>query len=53
MKIEYKIALVALLMIFGLELFALSRHIDGTLFSVAIGGIGAIVGYIFKSGRNA
>ena len=48
MKTEYKIVVMALLMIFGLELFALSKGIDGTVFSAAIGGIGAIIGYILK-----
>ena len=48
MKPKYLIAILAILVIGGLEAFALSREIDGTLFSAATAGIGAIVGYVIK-----
>jgi len=48
MKTEYKLVLIALLMIFVLEFYALSMGIDGMLFAAAVGGIGAIAGYIIK-----
>ena len=48
MKPKYLIAILAILVIGGLEAFALSREIDGTLFSAATAGIGAIAGYVIK-----
>ena len=48
MKAKYKVAVLAILVIAGLEVFALSQGIDGSLFAAATAGIGAIVGYVFK-----
>jgi hypothetical protein len=53
MKTEHKIVLIAILMIFGLEFYALSMGIDGTLFAAAVGGISAIAGYVIKGRRNS
>ena len=47
MNAKYKLAILAILIIGSLETFALSQGIDGTMFAVAVGGIGAIVGYAF------
>ena len=46
---KYRFAVFAVLVIAALEAYALSLGIDGTLFSTATAGIGAIAGYILKS----
>ena len=53
MKTEYKIALIAILMIFGLEVLALSKGIDGAVLTASVGAIGVIVGYVVKSAIGA
>ena len=49
MKAKYVVALFAITVVGALEAFALSKGIDGTLFSAATAGIGAIAGYVLKS----
>ena len=49
MRNEHKIAVLALFMIFGLEVLALSKGIDGVALSASIGGVGAIAGYVLKA----
>ena len=49
MKPQLWIALFGIVMIVGLELFALSKGIDGTAMSASAAGIGGIVGYVLKS----
>lgn len=49
MKTQYKIAVLGILVLAGLEAYALSQGIDGTLFSAATAGIGGIVGYVLKN----
>jgi len=48
MSAKYWIALFAIAVIGGLEAYALSQGIDGTLFSTAAAGIGGIAGYVLK-----
>ena len=48
MKTKYWIAIFAITVIGFLEWYALSKGIDGTLFSAATAGIGGIVGYVLK-----
>ena len=48
MKSQYLFAVFAVLVIAALEAYALSEGIDGTLFSAATAGIGAIAGYVLK-----
>ena len=52
MKSKYWVAVFGIIVIAALEFFALSRGIDGTLFSTATAGIGGIVGYIIKRGSG-
>ena len=52
MKAKYKIAALGILVIGALEAFALYQGVDGTLFSAATAGIGAIVGYVLRTGRT-
>ena len=52
MKPKYIIAILALLIIGGLEFYALSKGINGTLFGAATAGVGAIAGYVLKSDNN-
>ena len=53
MRTEHKLALVALLLIFGLETIALFKGIDGTLFAAAVGGISGIAGYVIKGRQKS
>ena len=48
MKGKYWVAIFAIIVIGSLEAYALSKGIDGTLFSAATAGIGGIVGYVLK-----
>ena len=52
MRAEHKIALVALLLVVLLELVALSRGIDGTMFAASTGTIGGICGYVLRGVKN-
>ena len=52
MKSRYWVAVFAILAIAALEFYALSKGIDGTLFSAATAGIGGIVGYVLKSAKS-
>ena len=52
MKSKYKVAILAILVIAGLEAFALAQGVDGVLFSAATAGVGAIVGYVFKGSTD-
>ena len=52
MKSKYIVALFAISVIGGLEAYALYQGIDGTLFSAATAGIGAVAGYIIKAGSK-
>ena len=52
MKAQYKVAVFAILVIGALEAFALYQGVDGTLFSAATAGIGAITGYVLKGSKN-
>ena len=53
MKAKYKIAVLGILVIAGLEAFALAQGVDGSLFAAATAGVGAIVGYVFKGSDKA
>lgn len=53
MKAKYWIALVAIIVIGLLEVFALSKGIDGTLFSAATAGIGGIVGWVVRGSKSS
>ena len=48
MKTKYWVAVFAISVIGALEWYALSKGIDGTLFSTAAAGIGGIAGYVLK-----
>ena len=48
MRTKYVVAGLAIIVIGLLEAYALSKGIDGTLFSTATAGIGAITGYVLK-----
>lgn len=50
---KFIIALVGILVIGLLEALALYKGIDGTIFSAATAGVGAIVGYVLKSSNKA
>ena len=52
MKPKYIVAILALLIIGGLEFYALSKGIDGTLFAAAVGAISAISGYVIRGMKN-
>ena len=45
---ELEIAVIGIGAIFFLEVIALLKEIDGQLFGLAIGGIGVIIGWVFK-----
>ena len=49
MKTQYWIAIFGIVVIAGLEIFALHKGIDGTALSASSAGIGGIVGYILKT----
>jgi len=49
MKTKHRIAIFGIASILILNLYALSQGIDGISMGLAFGGIGAIVGYFFKS----
>jgi hypothetical protein len=53
MKTEYKLALLGLLLVAGLEVFALAQGIDGTMFAASVGGIGTIVGYVLRGAKKS
>lgn len=50
MKLQAKIALLAaaMVLIFALELVALTKGIDGTALAASFAGIGGIAGYVLK-----
>ena len=48
MKTQYKIAILGILAIFALEMFALSQGVNGAMFAAATAGIGAISGYVIR-----
>ena len=45
---ELEIAVIGIGAILVLEVIALLKEIDGQLFGLAIGGIGVIIGWVFK-----
>ena len=48
MKTKHRIVIFGIASILVLDLYALSQGINGTAMGLAFGGIGAIVGYMFK-----
>ena len=45
---KYMVAIVAMVVIGTLEIFALSNGIDGTIFTAAMAAIGGIAGYALR-----
>jgi hypothetical protein len=45
---ELIVAIIGIITIFILEGIALIKGIDGTMFGLAVGGIGGIIGWVFK-----
>jgi len=45
---ELIVATIGIIAIFILEILALLKGIDGTMFGLAVGGIGGIIGWVAK-----
>jgi len=45
---ELEIAFLGIIGIIGLEVIALLKGVDGIMFGSAVGGVGAIIGWVFK-----
>ncbi len=48
-KVDWRIVCVALLCLTGLEIYALSQGINGTIFTIVIAIIAGATGYVFPS----
>lgn len=46
------VAVVAVVAVLGIELFALSRGIDGVALAASVGAVSAIGGYYFKGRKR-
>ena len=48
MKPKFKVAVLAILVIAGLEAFALYQGVDGTMFAAATSALGGIIGFMLR-----